>query len=66
MFEDRKLYAANSPEFLALVPYSTAAHWRNEGRGPRYIKIGPRVFYQGNALNEWLRANTVDPAAQAT
>ena len=63
MFDDDKLYPANDPEVTALAPYSTMAHWRSEGRGPAYIKIGPRVMYSGRALNEWLASRTVEPAA---
>ena len=61
MFDDSKLYMANDPALRAIAPYSTMAHWRSEGRGPSYIKIGPRVAYSGRALNEWLASRTVQP-----
>ena len=61
MFDDDRLYAANHPALRAIAPYSTMAHWRCEGRGPAYVKIGPRVVYRGRALNEWLEAQTVKP-----
>ena len=46
-------------------PYSTLAHWRSEGRGPAYVKLGSRVAYSGRALNEWLAARTIQPKDQA-
>ena len=63
MFEDDKLYLTNDPALRAIAPYSTMAHWRSEGRGPAFIKIGARVAYSGQALNEWLVSRTVHPGA---
>ena len=61
MFDDNRLYPASDPALRAIAPYSTMAHWRSEGRGPAYIKVGARVSYSGRALNEWLRSQTVQP-----
>ena len=61
MFDDDKFYFTDHSAVLALAPYSTMAHWRSEGRGPAYVKIGSRVAYSGRALNEWLEARTVKP-----
>jgi hypothetical protein len=33
--------------------------WR--GIGPRYLKLGKRVFYRAADLKAWLDANTVTP-----
>jgi hypothetical protein len=33
--------------------------WR--GDGPRYVKLGSRVFYRAADLQAWLAANTVEP-----
>ena len=63
MFNNDRLYAANDPALRQIAPYSTMAHWRCEGRGPSFIKIGPRVSYRGSALNEWLASRTVEPCA---
>ena len=63
MFDPNKLHFANDPVLNALAPYSTMAHWRCEGRGPVFIKIGSRVAYSGKALNDWLAARTVEPKA---
>ena len=61
MFDNDRLYLAGDPALLALGRPSTLAHWRCEGRGPAYIKIGPRVAYRGSDLNQWLEAQTVRP-----
>ena len=61
MFDDDKLYLAGDPALLVLGRPSTLAHWRSEGRGPAFIKLGSRVAYSGEALKEWLAAQTVRP-----
>ena len=61
MFDDDRLYFTNDPALLVLGRPSTLAHWRSEGRGPAYLKIGSRVAYRGADLNAWLDAQTVRP-----
>ena len=65
MFDTDRFYFTDDPALKALAPYSTMAHWRSEGRGPAYVKIGSRVAYSGKALNKWLVSRTVEPAAAA-
>ena len=65
MYEDDKLYFTDDPVLLALAPYSTLAHWRSEGRGPAYVKIGARVAYRGTDLNAWLASRTIKPKEAA-
>ena len=62
MYDDDRLYLAGDPALLALGRPSTLAHWRSEGRGPAYVKLGSRVAYRGSDLNEWLAAQTIRPA----
>ena len=64
MFERDKLYLANDPALRVLGSYQTFAHWRHEGRGPAFIKLGRRVAYSGRALNEWLESRTVQPTSE--
>ena len=64
MFNEDKLYLANDPALRPLGSYMTFAHWRNEGRGPAYVKLGRRVAYSGRALNEWLESRTVQPTGE--
>ena len=65
MFQDDKLYLTSDPALKAIGPYSTLAHWRSEGRGPKFIKLGSKVAYRGSDLNEWLESRTVAPKAAA-
>ena len=65
MFEDDRLYFTDDPALKSLAPYSTLAHWRHEGRGPAFIKIGWRVAYSGADLNAWLELRTVQPKEAA-
>ena len=61
MFDDDKLYLASDSALLKLGRPSTLAHWRSEGRGPAFIKLGARVAYRGSDLNQWLASRTVRP-----
>ncbi len=64
IFDENKLYLTDDPALAALGPYSTLAHWRSEGRGPAFIKLGSRVAYSGRDLNEWLETRTVRPMSE--
>ena len=61
MFENDRLYLNTDEALDALAPPSTRAHWRSEGRGPRYVKIGAKVGYLGRDLNVWIAERTVQP-----
>ena len=61
MFDDNRLYLAGDPALRVLGRPSTLAHWRSEGRGPAFIKLGSRVAYHGSDLNAWLATRTVRP-----
>ena len=63
MFDPDRLYLTPDDALRTIAPASTMAHWRCEGRGPAYSKIGPRVMFSGRALNEGLQARTVEPVA---
>ena len=65
MFDESRLYPANDPALKAIAPYSTMAHWRCEGRGPAFFKVGPRVMYSGADLNRWLAECRVEPREAA-
>ena len=41
-------------EYLDGIPVSTLNHWRCEGKGPDYIKVGPHVRYVIAKVDEWL------------
>ena len=39
---------------LRLKP-DTLHKWRQRDQGPRYFRIGARVYYHGEEVNEWLQ-----------
>ena len=43
-------------KILGLSPRS-GANWRVKGKGPRWVKIGRRIFYPANELETWIRKN---------
>ena len=63
MFEPDRLYFTADEALKQIAPYFTLAHWRCEGRGPAYVKIGARVAYRGADLNDWIERQTVRPKA---
>ena len=64
MFDDDALYLTNDEALKKLGTYSTLAHWRCEGVGPAYIKIGLKtVAYRGADLNAWLTRRRVQTEA---
>ena len=63
MFDPDRLYPNTDKALDVIAPASTRNHWRSEGRGPAFIKLGQRVAYSGKALNEWLVSRTVHPGA---
>ncbi|WP_141933586.1 helix-turn-helix domain-containing protein [Bradyrhizobium sp. UNPA324] len=42
----------------------TLAHWRCDGRGPEYLKIGRSIFYRRSAISAWLATQIVRPQAE--
>ena len=40
------------------VSARTLQWWRYRGGGPRYVKLGSRVTYRRNQLDEWIGAST--------
>ena len=63
MFNPTKFYATDDLALLVLGRPSTLAHWRSEGRGPAFVKLGSRVVYRGRDLLDWIERRTVTPHA---
>ena len=59
-----RLTTEEAAEYVRLSP-RTLERYRVTGEGPRYLKLGDRVFYCRDALDEWLirktRKSTSDP-----
>lgn len=52
---DTLLTADEVAEILG-VHKQTVSVWRKEKRGPRYLKIGNRVYYDPQDLDAWLES----------
>ena len=65
MFNPDKLYLNTDEALDAIAPRHTRNHWRVEGRGPAFIRLGQRVAYSGARLNTWLRSRRVATADAA-
>ena len=63
MFDDKTLYLANDEALKKLGEYSTLAHWRCQGAGPAYCKLGSRIGYRGADLNAWIKRRLVETEA---
>ena len=63
MFDPGTLYLTTDPTLKLIGAPSTLAHWRCEGKGPPFVKLGGRVAYRGADLNAWIDSQTVRPAA---
>lgn len=52
-------------EYLGIRP-NTLEVWRSKHKGPRYSKIGTRVLYDVDDLEEFFNARAVDTMESAT
>ena len=59
---DVLIAAAQVPEFIG-IQRQTMAKWRCDGAGPKFVRLGRRVFYRSSDLREWIdaqvRQNTI-------
>ena len=46
-----------------IVSTRTLANWRSQATGPKYIKIGGRIVYPVEVVEEWERKRTVGGTA---
>lgn len=44
---------------------STLANWRSAGRGPKYLKLGAKVYYRLADLDSWMQSRVRDPECGA-
>lgn len=54
-----RLKVEGAADYLGLAK-QTLNKMRHEGKGPRYLKIGGRVFYRLQDLDAYLNASTVE------
>ena len=62
-FDERAFYKTIDPALNAILAPQTLRIWRCKGRGPKYVKIGSRVFYRGGDLNQFIESRLVEPPA---
>lgn len=62
-FNTEYWYRPTDPAMSLIGTPSTLAHWRCEGRGPKFSKIGKgqgsRILYSGIVLVAWLESQAV-------
>jgi len=42
------------------IPAGTQANMRSEGRGPRFYRVGRKIYYFADDVEKWLRSNPVE------
>lgn len=55
--DDRLIPAADLPAYIGLAK-QTLARMRHEGKGPKFVRVGRRIFYRSSDVREWLAANS--------
>lgn len=44
----------------------TLKRWRAQGRGPKFLRLGGRIRYTPQAIQEYISSCVIDPATAAT
>jgi len=57
--DQRLLLPEEVAKYLGLKPETLAA-WRSKNKGPKFIRVGCRVRYRQENVEEWVEANLVD------
>lgn len=60
MSDNIKLKPVDAANYLG-VAESTLACWRSIGKGPKYLKIGSRIFYLRVHLDAFLESSLCEP-----
>ena len=58
---DDPLFETNEAGAYIKTPPATLQWWRHRGSGPKYLRLGRRVFYRKSHLDEFLTAAEVKP-----
>lgn len=57
---DGYLTSERLAEHLGVHP-STLVKWRMARSGPPYVRVGKRILYSQNSIENWLKANEQQP-----
>ncbi len=52
---DGRLAASDAAGYVGSKE-KTLANWRSQGKGPKFIRVGGRIFYFQNDLDSFIRA----------
>ena len=63
---ERRFVESRAAERRTGIPETTLRNWRSQGRGPRYVRVGRRVYYDISVLDEWMLSQTVEPCGRAS
>jgi hypothetical protein len=61
MIDPDKLYPTDHAAPAIGSTPATMQWWRHIGRGPRYVKIGRKVFYRGRHLEDFISQGEREP-----
>lgn len=51
-----ELLTTNDLAALVHAPAETVRYWRTQGTGPRFARLGKRVLYRRDDVEQWLTA----------
>lgn len=60
---DKKLLTTEQAAEILHVEPPTLRSWRHRDIGPAYIKVGRKVFYRAEDIENWLAKCRVEPGA---
>ena len=63
LFEQNRNYVLGDPELDLIGDRAKLAQWRHKGIGPAFYRLGRKIIYRGEDLNDWAEAQRVDTGA---
>jgi len=64
LFEQDRNYVLGDPELDLIGDRDKLAQWRHKRMGPAFYRLGRKIVYRGEDLNEWAGSSRVDPSTQ--
>ena len=66
LFEQDRNYVLGDPELDLIGDRDKLAQWRHKRMGPAFYRLGRKIVYRGEDLNEWAGSSRVDPSTQGS